>query len=251
MEGSDRRDRKPNARFSRIALTTLKEWLTSHQDDPYPTEDEKVDLERLTGLRVGQINTWFANARRRVKGHAETRSAPSCIIEPIDQLGDQESLAIDSEKRLFQCTFCTDTFKSKHDWTRHESSLHLSLKRCICCPLSPTIVDPVTELTTCAYFNAVEPTSEHIETHNHNECQARGPEAHTFFRKDHLRQHLRLVHKSPLLPHMDTWTLEAVFVNSRCGFCGQRFVIWNERNDHIAAHFKDGFQMHQWRGVGD
>lgn len=32
-----------------------------------------------------------------------------------------------SEKRRYQCTFCTDAFKTKHDWQRHERALHLSL----------------------------------------------------------------------------------------------------------------------------
>ena len=41
----------------------------------------------------------------------------------------------DEKKRTFQCTFCTDTFKSKYDWTRHEKSLHLSLEKWICAPL--------------------------------------------------------------------------------------------------------------------
>lgn len=27
--------------------------------------------------------------------------------------------------RTYQCTFCTETFKTKHDWQRHEKSLHL------------------------------------------------------------------------------------------------------------------------------
>jgi hypothetical protein len=40
------------------------------------------------------------------------------------------------QRRIFQCTFCTDTFKSKHDWVRHEKSLHLSLEK-VCV----TIVD--------------------------------------------------------------------------------------------------------------
>ncbi len=39
--------------------------------------------------------------------------------------------------RTFQCTFCTETFKTKHDWQRHEKSLHLSLERWICSPNGP------------------------------------------------------------------------------------------------------------------
>ncbi|KAG8407997.1 hypothetical protein J3459_018312 [Metarhizium acridum] len=33
------------------------------------------------------------------------------------------------EKRRYQCTFCTDTFKTKFDLQRHESSMHLSLEQ--------------------------------------------------------------------------------------------------------------------------
>ena len=31
--------------------------------------------------------------------------------------------------RKYQCTFCTDTFKTKYDWQRHEASIHLSLEQ--------------------------------------------------------------------------------------------------------------------------
>jgi len=32
---------------------------------PYPTEDEKQELMRQTGLQMNQISNWFINARRR------------------------------------------------------------------------------------------------------------------------------------------------------------------------------------------
>lgn len=35
--------------------------------------------------------------------------------------------SLQKEHRRYQCTFCTDTFKTKHDWQRHERALHLSL----------------------------------------------------------------------------------------------------------------------------
>jgi len=47
---------------------------------------------------------------------------------------------------------------------------------------------------------------------------------------------------------MDTWVLQADFVNCRCGFCGERFTSWQARNDHIAAHYKQGSQMNMWKG---
>lgn len=35
----------------------------------------------------------------------------------------------ETEPRRYQCTFCTDTFKTKHDWQRHETTMHLSLEQ--------------------------------------------------------------------------------------------------------------------------
>ena len=154
----------------------------------------------------------------------------------------------DGKKRIFQCTFCTDTFRSKYDWTRHEKSLHLSLEKWNCAPLGPVIMDQSTGINTCVYCLATNPSTSHIENHGHRQCEEKGHEARTFYRKDHLRQHLRLMHGSELLPHMDAWKSVAANINSRCGFCDQRFTVWQDRVDHIAAHFKDGVKMASWRG---
>jgi hypothetical protein len=95
--------------------------------------------------------------------------------------------------RLFQCTFCTDRFKSKYDWLRHEKSLHLSLEKWICAPLGEVIVDKATGKRKCVYCDELEPSKEHLDTHNHSACEEKGLESRTFYRKDHLRQHLRLM----------------------------------------------------------
>ncbi|KAH0365331.1 hypothetical protein KCU65_g6120, partial [Aureobasidium melanogenum] len=100
----------------------------------------------------------------------------------------------------------------------------------------------------CAYCGLASPTSEHIASHNHDYCQSRESNARIFLRKDHLRQHLRSVHECDMLPHMDSWLLEAIWINSRCGFCGERFTTWNERNEHLANHFKAGYHMGMWKG---
>lgn len=369
-------DKKSSPRFSRAAVKILKEWLNAHNDNPYPTEDEKADLGRLTGLRYGQINTWLANARRRGKlGRGKPKGTSSPSIRPSSPVGIPSSSAVeivnwenmnplerwkhspptnepapmnaikdalskislpslssgspptlgytgfgssrdsshsisqrrapsmtsleqvasestssvawsgshesfgsfssfgsglhgkrdrrrrrkatqpllrkqsdDKHNRVFQCTFCTDTFKSKYDWSRHEKSLHLSLDKFICCPQGGAVPDPNTGGKVCAYCLQAEPNPDHLETHGHQTCIEKGPEARTFYRKDHLRQHLRLMHNCELLPHMDTWKFELKFINSRCGFCARRFNVWQERVDHIAAHFKDGKKMIEWKG---
>jgi hypothetical protein len=96
-------------------------------------------------------------------------------------------------QRLFQCTFCTDRFRTKYDWSRHEKSLHLSLEKWICAPLGKVIVDKATGKRKCVYCDALEPSEEHIATHHHSACEEKGLESRTFYRKDHLRQHLRLM----------------------------------------------------------
>ena len=63
--------------FSQECSALLKHWLFEHmvyfaetpldifQQNPYPTEEEKEELSKLTGLSIPQINQWFINARRR------------------------------------------------------------------------------------------------------------------------------------------------------------------------------------------
>ncbi|KAF2830694.1 hypothetical protein CC86DRAFT_391553 [Ophiobolus disseminans] len=150
--------------------------------------------------------------------------------------------------RLFQCTFCTDRFKSKYDWSRHEKSLHLSLEKWICAPLGPIIVDKATGKRKCVYCDDLEPTDEHLAAHNHGGCEEKGLESRTFYRKDHLRQHLRLMHGCKMTASMEPWKSEAQYIKSRCGFCQMSFDKWQDRIDHLAKEFRNGADMKTWKG---
>jgi hypothetical protein len=364
-------------RFPRHAVKILREWLEVHQQHPYPTEEEKIELEKQTELKPIQIANWLANARRRVKcskglrpklcespslrpmtpaidipepekpweelnpferwKHSPPENEPARFTDifkaversdlpeeatspssyntrrhknssngsgwsqkkpqsttsletshPSSLSHSQSALssgansrgsshgsygsfssslagkrdrrrrrrnmvaparpAVEDKKRIFQCTFCTDTFKSKYDWTRHEKSLHLSLEKWICSPTGPVVVDNDSGTSTCVYCNEQKVSAEHVEIHNHSACEEKGFDARTFYRKDHLRQHLRLMHGCGMLPSMDTWKSVASNINSRCGFCAQRFTVWQDRVDHLTAHFKAGAKMSQWKG---
>ncbi|KAB8201796.1 hypothetical protein BDV34DRAFT_216025 [Aspergillus parasiticus] len=152
-------------------------------------------------------------------------------------------------KRPFQCTFCTDTFRTKHDWTRHERTLHLALVRFICSPSGPTYIDSSNGGNRCCFCDELCPSDSHIDAHRFNECQLKPAQLRTFYRKDHLVQHLRLVHGvNQAGPAMESWKSQVTHINSRCGFCDQRFEVWSERNDHIAQHFRNGASMKDWRG---
>ena len=150
--------------------------------------------------------------------------------------------------RLFQCTFCTDRFKSKYDWSRHEKSLHLSLEKWICAPIGEVIADKTTGKPKCVYCDALEPSKEHLATHNHKGCEEKGLESRTFYRKDHLRQHLRLMHGCKMTPSMESWKSEAQYIKSRCGFCQMTFDKWQDRVDHLAKEFRNGADMKNWKG---
>lgn len=49
------------------AVATLSEWFDTHTSNPYPSVDEKYHLSSITGMTVAQVETWFANTRRRRK----------------------------------------------------------------------------------------------------------------------------------------------------------------------------------------
>jgi len=150
--------------------------------------------------------------------------------------------------RIFQCTFCTDRFKSKYDWQRHEKSLHLSLEKWICAPLGEVVADTATGKSKCVYCGELEPSKDHLATHNHSACEEKGLESRTFYRKDHLRQHLRLMHDVKMTPAMDLWKSEAQYIKSRCGFCNMEFDKWQDRADHLSKEFRNGADMRNWKG---
>ncbi|KAK2626681.1 hypothetical protein QTJ16_003856 [Diplocarpon rosae] len=62
---SDSRQRKRRGNLPKETTDKLRAWFMTHLTHPYPTEDEKQELMRQTGLQMNQISNWFINARRR------------------------------------------------------------------------------------------------------------------------------------------------------------------------------------------
>lgn len=157
-----------------------------------------------------------------------------------------------SDGNVFQCTFCTRSFKKRHDWARHEKSVHISFENWICAPdLNWLQQNQAGVVAECSCCETVLPDSAHWEEHEFHVCAAKPMTERSFSRKDYLWQHLRKFHgctKTPI-PDLEAWRGTGSHVESRCGFCDSRFSTWNERTDHLARHFKDGMRMDQW--VGD
>jgi hypothetical protein len=180
-----------------------------------------------------QSGTSQSRRRRATK----PRTAPKSKAKPKD-----------TADRIFKCTFCCDTFKHKYDWSRHEKSLHLNMEEWICTPHGGSVVLPLTGRVHCAYCSALDPTHDHLESHNYGACQGGQTTPRTFRRKDHLVQHLRLVHGLDTLPLIDDWKVHSAPVTSRCGFCDTKLSSWDQRTDHLAAHFRSGKTMADWTG---
>lgn len=178
--------------------------------------------------RSARFDKLHTKARRRIRRGNSKRNEESA----------------EQKRRYFYCTFCGDAFKYKYDWVRHENSLHLDRETWICEPRDGSIVSPVTGTRQCVYCSDPEPTSEHLEQHNHSTCAGA---VRSFARKDHLVQHLRLVHRVNEIPAIDGWRKEAPPFVCQCGFCGRQLNSWTERVDHLADHFRQGCTMRDWR----
>ncbi|CAG8951315.1 hypothetical protein HYFRA_00008065 [Hymenoscyphus fraxineus] len=63
--GNENKQRKRRGNLPKETTDKLRTWFVSHLSHPYPTEDEKQELMRQTGLQINQISNWFINARRR------------------------------------------------------------------------------------------------------------------------------------------------------------------------------------------
>ncbi|OJJ04316.1 hypothetical protein ASPVEDRAFT_152691 [Aspergillus versicolor CBS 583.65] len=180
-------------------------------------------------------------------------SYESAVAAPLPPADAQETPKPVLDDRIFPCTFCHSTFKTKHDWQRHERSLHLSLEEWTCNTGDGLATSPVTGKPHCAYCDEAEPTPQHLDAHHHQACSSSSNPPRTFRRKDHLVQHLRLVHHvdKEKLPSLDAdrWcTNAAPAAASRCGFCGCQLQGWQTRADHLAVHFRSGFTMQDWHG---
>ena len=169
---------------------------------------------------------------------------------PVTALANPEG----SEQQTWQCTFCYQHTAPK-SWRRHEETQHRPKRKWTCLLNGPqlTLSSRSKTSTVCAFCMAENPTEEHfLRSHRIAECTKKSEEERTFLRPDHLRQHVKNFHKATLWEvARDSWRREGPSKdeaeNWSCGFCRHELKTWDERETHIAGHFKDGMTMVDWR----
>lgn len=256
--------------------TPLERWRNSPPDsDPAPISAIHQEHERRlldptythdieasshdqvwTGYRTpsrANSTTGSEASEVSVTSNASDKSSASQRARKISQkrksrLKKQRDTSEMAGERMFKCTFCCDDFKHKYDWARHEKSLHLNIGGWRCAPFGPIVTSPSNGRLVCAFCNILDPSSEHIEMHNYKACLRTLGGSHVFQRKDHLTQHLRLVHHLEANPLIDDWKVQAPSIRSRCGICDTVMTSWDERTEHLAIHFRDGKSMEDWQG---
>ncbi|CAH0043210.1 unnamed protein product [Clonostachys solani] len=108
----DGKQRKRRGNLPKETTDKLRAWFMAHLSHPYPTEDEKQDLMRQTGLQMNQISNWFINARRRQlptminNARAETdamtgRTGDNKIL-PTTERHDLDSGSYDEDIKVYQ-----------------------------------------------------------------------------------------------------------------------------------------------------
>lgn len=235
-----------SASLSALPSTVSVGTLTKSRSQSDKSANVQSSTNKLQNSIASHPSSYFSSDSEHpgIAGHQQSKNERS---ESRHSVGNRT--AEDKSSRIYQCTFCTDTFKTRYDWTRHEGTLHLALEQWTCLPTGPKRWDIGDPSPKCSLCDERDPSNDHLQSHHISDCIAKPNSLRSFHRKDHLHQHLRLAHgvDKMILP-MNAWNSKISEVKSRCGFCGETFSLWTDRNDHLADHFRRGKAMKDWKG---
>ena len=112
-----------SSRFSypKAVRKVLREWLHKNLTNPYPSEEEKLELADKTGLTVLQLNNWFINSRRRKFKSLIDKSRPY-LNRQTNKDKSKQSGAVEPpelKKGRLSCPYCQKSFNLKRILTKH------------------------------------------------------------------------------------------------------------------------------------
>ncbi|CAL9199719.1 BEL1-like homeodomain protein 9 isoform X1 [Musa acuminata AAA Group] len=92
---------RPQRGLPERAVSVLRSWLFEHFLHPYPTDVDKQDLAKQTGLTRNQVSNWFINARVRLwKPMVEEIHSLEMRQKNKVSAGDHRFLVSDEQSRL-------------------------------------------------------------------------------------------------------------------------------------------------------
>ncbi|KAH3973653.1 hypothetical protein HBI81_139890 [Parastagonospora nodorum] len=155
----------------------------------------------------------------------------------------------DTHARTLFCTWpdCDSRFRYRFDWSRHEEAVHYVPYHWICCMEETFGID--SHCVLCRGENHT--TIDHCSS-----CRRKELESRTFYREDQLVQHIKRVHR-----HKDALTVRVTkdllslwkcdnpslsAASLYCGFCGESFGFWAERQNHVFEHLVKGACKSLW-----
>ncbi|KAF2745311.1 hypothetical protein M011DRAFT_479144 [Sporormia fimetaria CBS 119925] len=260
-------------------LSPLETWLSSGSDDDPAQESDVASAAGTplyaTGLssltpsthhrRTASISGSSAFSTSHSRQQASRRGKKKIYRHRSTQQPQLPNPSTESpsvpvtsppDRDLWQCTFCLLPLVPK-SWRRHEETQHrprAQSAQWICMLHGPRLLLPSrTGISTsaCAFCLERNPSHDHFSHHRIPECADKPVEERTFFRPDHLRQHVRNVHGVGLADVVRRrWKKggdEEGEKKWRCGFCGVWCTGWKEREGHVAGHFRAGLRMESWR----
>lgn len=185
------------------------------------------------------------------------------LVESFGQRGSNGQRT-QSKPRLF-CTWpgCSATFRHRSEWTRHEEAKHYFSYHWVCCLDQTESAEKV--VTNCSICEQSDVSLGHVRGHDEfRTCRDKDIATRTFFRRDHLAQHIRGTHlKSDIrstnralatralavtiLTH--AWRIDNTSLSPEalyCGFCGSTFDNWKAREARVFDHFGTACKE-QWK----
>lgn len=189
-------------------------------------------------------------SRRGKKKDYRRNNATPTLLSPISP---ETPIAAQD---MWQCTFCRKAMVPK-SWRRHEETQHRPKAQWTCMLYGPRLSIPARANSTsvCAFCMMKDPSEDHfLHHHRIEDCAKRDISDRTFFRPDHLRQHVKNFHNASLFDIVQARWKRAAEVRTEgwmCGFCGERLDTWDKRETHIANHFKSGLTMASWQDYPD
>jgi hypothetical protein len=199
---------------------------------PSSSEDEGFEdyLKRTSPEEAKALNSMRVETTEIGKGHPPAKDKP------------------------FFCTWpdCTQIFQYRYAWTRHEEAKHYSPYKWIC--FSNIDEDGLTTQlrdTSCFLCEKTYVSINHFTRHEQfSSCVGKTRESRTFYREDHLMQHVNGTHCklkpqkiATLRPLLSAWKKDNHPMPKEaltCGFCGVRSGSWQARASHVSTHFKSG-----------